>query len=238
MPYPISKKRLQLNKAFSLIELIVVVAVLAVLAALVIPYYKSFSGTATAASCASNFRDLYMYMLAFTSDHDGKLPPDLGGAASLIEKVDSRFDVRQYWWDSAYLGRYVTNTMGRSRWSTGKMKQHEMDRVNCPNRFIDGPDREPESTSPRISYVMRKMFDNPTNYLFHNIEDKGRKLLLTEGVASTVVSLNAQTGELGSGDLNKRLRRFHNGALNILYMDGRIELFKGEDEYVAKLLQN
>lgn len=222
---------------FSLMELVVVIAVVAVLAMLIIPVYRSVKNSAHGVNCSSNFRQIYFATLAFVGDHDGKLPPDLGSAAA-ADKVDSRFWWRQYWFDTAYLGRYVLHDMQRRMDSPGRIKQHEAEVFNCPARFAEGPDEDfAQGQNAGVSYVMRKLFQTPKNYLFHAIEDKDKKLLFTEGRKYTLVPGNALSG-WGAEDGSRRLRRYHNGALHILYMDGRVELFSGEDERIAEMVTN
>lgn len=234
----ISEKKPSFNKSeygFSLIELIVVIAVMAILSMLMVLGYQSFRGSVSTLQCSSNMRQIFSLMLAFAEDHDGKLPPDLGKTGESTQ-VDARFHQNQFWWDIAYLGRYMLKDMSRPTWSIGTIRQYEAEVYNCPNRFLDGPDKEPESQKPRVSYVMRKMYTNPKNYLYHAIENKERKLLITEGISSTLATTSAFTDDFGMRNTLRRLRRFHNGAVNILYLNGRVELYNGEDARIAEMV--
>lgn len=220
-----------------MIEILVALGVVLGLVFLVYPVYQSVRGSAHAVECTGNLRHLYQSTLMFIADYDGKLFPDLGmgdSGKSDTRTIDSRFSWNRYWFDTPYLGRYVLDEMKRRLDSPGRIKQSETGFYNCPSRLQEGPDSEFTSGSnPGISYVMRKMYLKPENYLFHAIENKERKLLYTEGRKYSLATSSAYTG-WKSG--TQRLRRFHNDnqSLNILYMDGRVELFSGEDEDIQE----
>lgn len=106
--------------AFTLVEVISVVLILAVLAAFLLPIFGGARATALSGKCVQKQKHIYMALLAFTEDHQGLLPPDLSQPPGSTE-IHPRFNLNQYWWDSAYLGRYVLNQPDRRRDSAGKL---------------------------------------------------------------------------------------------------------------------
>lgn len=232
------------SKGFSLVEIIVVIAVISLLALLIGTIYPKVRASSESIQCAANLRHLYISTLSFVNDHDGKLPPDLG-KAGVTDVVDSRFKVNQYWWGINYLGRYVLDQPSRRRDAAGQILVHEAEMYfNCPSRYLDGPDHEwmasnstyPGGARPRITYLMNRLPRTPESYNFYAIDDKSNKLLYTEGVSSSLTAGGCKTGKLGSKDSQRRLRRYHNDSLYILFMDGRLDLFSGTDEKIAEWL--
>lgn len=246
-PTRISDKRRNLFSGFSLIEIIAALGITSVLMFLIITGYLSVKSSASSVQCFSNLRHIYASTLAFVEDHEGLLPPDLA-KAGVTDKVNPSWTVNQYWWGINYLGRYILDQHDRSRAAKGQILPHEAAMfLNCPARGIDGSDEEwsvpqsayPGGRRPRITYLMRKPAQQTRQeYLFHVIENKNRKLLFTEGVSSSLTPTTCQTGEFGSRDTNRRLRRYHNGAINILFMDGRIESFSGSDQQIYGMLRD
>lgn len=96
----------------------------------------------------------------------------------------------------------------------------------------------PDSNNNEVTYVMQKLFQKRENYQFRSMENKSRKLFLTEGKGSTLVPGNALTAAPDSQETSRRLRRYHNGGLNILFFDGHVERFTGKDEEIAPLLKS
>lgn len=215
---------------------------MAILVVLILPASHSALQAGQKAKCMSNLRNLYHAMLAFVEDYDGKLPPALSlGSGSESAAVDPRFNINQYWWGQAYLGRYAVGPRNRKRDSTGAISQQEAEIYNCPARFQDGPDSDFAKTtgvnpSPGISYLMAALHDDPINHRFFTLGNKSKKVFLTEGRSSTLWSEHCMTGEFGKNKDGKRLRRYHNGALNVLFYDGHVECFAGEDEELADML--
>ena len=69
------------NRAFTLIELLVVITMIAVLASLLMPALTSARERSRRSVCLSNQRQIYSGAVAFSSDHDGMLPPGSAGMA-------------------------------------------------------------------------------------------------------------------------------------------------------------
>lgn len=216
--------------AFTLLESLIVISVIALLAALAIPVYQSINAAKNSVKCTRNLQTIYMAMLGFTEDYDGKLPPPLGPAI----EIHPDFYFNAYWSSQSYLGNYAVVRSNPKRDSSGRLSQEESEVFNCPARLVEGPDAEWTSNplKPAVSYLMPA----PPTYLFRVMENKSARPFLFEGRHQTVWAGNCKSGTLGVKDTGKRLRRYHNGGMNILYYDGHVELFTGPDSAIASKL--
>ncbi len=229
---PLSSTR----KAFSLPEFLVVVALVSILTALAMAAYQKARGASLQTRCLSNLRTLYISMLGFTEDHNGKLPPTLGPAAA----IDSGYTFNQYWFGQAYLGRYAIGPMNRRQDAVGNFTQKEAEIYNCPARLSERPDRPQSNGNPGISYLMVSFYPKnpspgavpPARYLFRVMENKANTLLLTEGRGLLLSQANTVTRPFR--DDRTGLRRFHGQVVNTLFLDGHAEAFSGADEELVK----
>lgn len=217
-------------EGFSVAEMLLVLVVIAVLIVIAVPGYQAVQGKAAAIKCVRNLNFIYLATLAFSEDHDGMIPPDIGPHV----EVNPFFDKNQYWFKQAYLGPYVTHQPDRKRSSAGDLTEQEMEIFRCPARHsYDGPDeRWVSPQAVRATYVMQKTYNKRKNYLFRTMPDKAKNLFLTEGRGATLSNANLKTAEVGSLNVENRLRRYHqrHSALHLLFFDGHIETYSGPDE--------
>ena len=66
-----------MKRLFTLIELLVVIAIIAILAALLLPSLNTARGVAKRISCAGNIRQLNLLLQSYAGDFNGLLPPVL-----------------------------------------------------------------------------------------------------------------------------------------------------------------
>jgi prepilin-type N-terminal cleavage/methylation domain-containing protein/prepilin-type processing-associated H-X9-DG protein len=217
------------KRAMTMLELMAAVAVVGILAALLLPFATGIPKKAKGVQCTQNLRTIFLGMRAYMEDNKEFIPPPHPSTGANMTEIYEGYDYNQYWWMQAYLAPYVTKT--RERWAAGKLTQKEAEIFNCPLRTA--PDAFWHAHSdPAVSYVMAHPSRYSHNYL--TMENKSRKLLVTEGRHSTVTALNARTLDNdNTADAQRRLRRFHGNGLNVLYWDGHIEMFTGPDEDLA-----
>lgn len=215
--------------AFTLVELLVVIVLIAITTALLLPVVNKVRSSGLSAKCAQQQRTIYMALLAFAEDHQGLMPPALGvtSGSSQTKDIHSDFNVNQYWYDTAYLGRYVLNQPDRNRWAGGILKDEELRPFQCPAH------RDPD----KISYVMQRVPFDRQKYSLRAMQDRASNLFITEGLHTLVNKVSALSDPPDSMSTARRLRRFHDGGLNILFFDGHVERFTGADEEIEKMFK-
>lgn len=235
---PRQRLRCRSPYGFSLLEILAATVILAVLMAVAFVGFTSMKGMASQTECTSRLRHIYQATLQYVEDHNGLMYPDLGKR----EDVSPLYDLNQWWWNQGYLGRYALGQMGRNRYQAGQLSQEEAEIFNCPLRFVDGTDEEftQSNGNPGTSYVMRRQTPSTSvnspayrvDFQFHNIHEPSRQVMITEGRGRIAAKSQAFTGVGRDG--TKRLRRYHKNGMNVLFYDGRVELFTGEDHVLQR----
>jgi prepilin-type N-terminal cleavage/methylation domain-containing protein/prepilin-type processing-associated H-X9-DG protein len=99
-----------MKKGFTLIELLVVIAIIAILAAILLPALARAREAARRASCQSNLKQWGVIMKMYSSENDGKFPPELRyviitddnwRAGGHLRSIDSAALYPDYWNDPA-----------------------------------------------------------------------------------------------------------------------------------------
>lgn len=214
---------------FSVVELLVVAVLISVILAFAFPVYRSARASVQAVRCVGNMRTIHSAVLAFASDYNRKLPPPLGPQI----EVDPKFNHNQYWYQQAYLARYIVGPPDRKRDSQGKLKLDEVDVFNCPARNKVEEAALDKNNNPTSFYLMPSIF-RQQDFILGNLEPT--RILLMEGRGAIVSHSQCKTAEVGSPDKSRRLRRYHQNQLHVLYHDGHIDAYSGEDaDLVEKL---
>ena len=81
-----------MKKGFTLIELLVVIAIIALLLSIIVPSLRKAKEQAKLMVCSSNMHQLVMGVVAYTTDHEGVLPPTIQGRTSGVWTVPSRLN--------------------------------------------------------------------------------------------------------------------------------------------------
>jgi prepilin-type N-terminal cleavage/methylation domain-containing protein/prepilin-type processing-associated H-X9-DG protein len=93
-------ERFRKSGGFTLIELLVVIAIIAILAAILFPIFEKARGTARAAKCASNMKQLTTGFLMYADDNGGNLP-------SLRAYCDDPFNITDEGLKTGQIYKYV-----------------------------------------------------------------------------------------------------------------------------------
>lgn len=75
---------LSARRGFTLIELLVVIAIIAILAAMLLPALSGARASARSSRCLSNLRQLGLYAIIYSDDHDGWFPPAISKSVFYI----------------------------------------------------------------------------------------------------------------------------------------------------------
>lgn len=183
--------------------------------------------------CASNLRQIYTGILAYTEDNRGFIPPAHGKDLSYIYEL---YDFNQYWWNQAYLAPYLVERE-LARWGAGQLTQKEAEIFNCSGRNRSLDDFWNLHSTPSVSYVMFGP-NTDAEYRLLNIPNRSQRLLITEGRHSVCWEGVAFTNPDDSiRDPARYLRRFHGNSMNLLFWDGHIERFSGPDQDLQQYLK-
>jgi len=119
---------------FTLVELLVVIGIIAVLLSFLLPAMGRARNQAYAATCASNMRQIYTYLMLYVNDNNNCLPVMPGIQCTQGEPVPSTYPVAWYMTSSGMLDL-----------SRGSMIPYLPPSVNsrlalfnCPNDIADG----------------------------------------------------------------------------------------------------
>ncbi len=102
---------------FTLVELLVVIAIIGILMALLFPALQGARDRATLVACMSNTRQVPMALVAYATDHDGKLPifraplstDSRSGHFDWFAVAWNGWDPQTHWWaDYLVWGGYLT----------------------------------------------------------------------------------------------------------------------------------
>jgi len=122
------------ERAFTLVELLVVIGIIALLISILLPALNRAREQANATKCASNMRQLYMYLVMYTGENKNFLP----GVPGQTNTIGST-KYPMAWW---MLGT------GMMDLSDGSMVQYmpstvqaRLDLFNCPDDVADGNTR-------------------------------------------------------------------------------------------------
>jgi len=245
------------HRAFTLVELLVVIGIIAVLISILLPAMNRARAAAKATSCASQMRQIGIYLRIYTNDSNGILPvPEIPAVNEFIS------------WDdrlSYYDGRKLSDIDAKAN-HLGDSPSQRNNRLNalylCPSETIIDPfvARSPRRSYqlPRVRvsmdgdlfdgamwggmYVMR--FPSPTFPKFGWSAKLSRVRASTETIllAETRVTVSrmgsAEGGNLDypnaglAGQIEKvSVPTLHNKKWNYLFCDGHVASFEPKDTF-------
>jgi len=210
------------RSAFTLIELLVVIAILAILAALLMPVLQGAKDLAQSTSCANNLRQFYLVLSIHAAWNRGYFPveptehnphPDL-----LLRLEDDGIIQALYCPQAEYMEEYAQDT-------------EHYPPVGQSDSIIDTPENR---AAGNISYVYWSFRENKPGW--RNAAVFKPRILHLEGAQPVDPDASRPTGRVEetwvASDFFRRKAPFphlrqHAGGLNVVFLDGHVELVIG-----------
>lgn len=222
-------------KAFTIIELLVVISIIAMLAAIVLPALSQSRKRANAILCASNLRQAYLAMQGYAAHNDDEIiyAREILSVHSLEEALGC--------WNIAilpYIDIKITNNVLANRaevWICPEDKDpYPFGFKNCPHNgmtsyALNGYYKAADESGRQIRLGPAGLFQ------FCEISQPAECFLLGEtSYASQFYDADADSTSgynlPRDGHHRNTSGFYHNGAMNVLFVDGHIEKIKGEQD--------
>ena len=224
------------KSCFTLIELLIVIAIIAILAGMLLPALGSVKHRAYAIKCASNFKASGMALLFYANDNDTWFPKRNGPsffrynatpAVIKPENADLDFpsDMSNYWPELPKNTKVYYGAIGRKTMKTSPYA--------CPSARPSEENDSGELVSWKKSdYFYTQGYNKKfgpgnsrpwTKFKSSRWRHPGRLMMMTDSTADVVDSSNMFTRTYNRMDAR------HNGALNVLFADGHVDLLKKEE---------
>lgn len=203
-----------LISAFSLLELLIVLTIIGILAVLGLSLTSRARDNADRAQCSANLRQLHILLLAYTGDHNGRLPPI---------KSDSVNDRTAHW------RRAILPYMGLRAAGEGTTADVFQSKLTCPSlrRTIVKRKGYPDI----CSFAMNLQLGDPARPLqlgvpLSSIQNAWRKIFATEACIPNGDILPMEELTPDQFTNHPDVWNPHRGLQNVLYADGHIEAIR------------
>ncbi len=194
---------------FTLVELLTVIAIIGILAAIIIPTVGKVRRAADRASCAVHLRNLHSFITLYTNDHKGFLP---------TAKSDDR--VKELYWRRAILP-YMNLSAG------GDADVYHTPGLTCRpvKRLVEAANPgqgDISSYGYNVYFQITVLAPLPVS----RIKTPSRTLMASEAYlkAGGIPMEHFQPANIATYATTPK-GDYHDGAQNILFADGHVELF-------------
>ena len=225
---------------FTLIELLTVIAVIAILASLLLPVLAAAKSKGYSISCLNNERQLMLACLLYVNDFDEALPYNLGAAE--IKRLEAK---ARYWnWTTPVMSWELdpdnTNTVLLTEGGVGPYTSRAARIYRCPVDSVVSDIQARAGWTARVrSISMNAMVGNAGRYLMAgaNVNNPDYQQFLKLGQIPQPAQIFVLTEEhpdsindgyfLNKPDSTEWIdlpASYHNGAANLAFADGHLEL--------------
>lgn len=225
------RQKPNLQRGFTLVEILVVVSIVAVLAALLIPAFASVRESGRRASCASNLSQISKAMSLYLSDHNDRYPPvrSTPGCTWVDAVYPYVKSTAVFSCPSANFGEYVPGCGPGKTLSLGNFDGFngsydlvspfvESQTTSVPNGHTTAYKVEPKTLAASRyrfpSSTILVLDGSDTSYLFH----------FKFAVVNPGVDPIHDVADLKDGGVLAR----HRDGVNLLYVDGHVKWQKLE----------
>lgn len=231
-----------MGRGFTLIELLVVIAIIAILAGLLLPALIRAKMKGQGIYCMNNLKQLQVAWILYTDDHQGRLPPNVGGAygnwvggsmelGTVPVGADSTNTVLLVDRVKSVMGPYVQNPnvfrcpADKSRVIVGRNGVHPRVRSMSMNNWMNGSDLDAPAfiifrrtadiikPAPSNAFVFIDEHEDSINDAMFGVDMRGF------GAALTVIDWPAH---------------YHSHAGGVSFADGHSEIHKWRDPRTRK----
>jgi prepilin-type N-terminal cleavage/methylation domain-containing protein/prepilin-type processing-associated H-X9-DG protein len=230
------------REGFTLIELLTVIAVIAILAALLLPALAAAKAKGAAISCLNNERQLMLGCLVYVGDFDEALPYNLGAA-----EIRQREAQNQFWnWTSPVMSWELdsdnTNAVLLTEGGLGPYISRAARIYRCPVDSVVSDIQAQAGWTARVRSISMNAMVGNAGWWFQagaNVNNPDYVQFLKVGQIPQPAQIFVLTEEhpdsindgyfLNQPDSMKWIdlpASYHNGAANLAFADGHLELHK------------
>lgn len=197
------------SDAFGLLEILSALGIVSVLAVLLVPSIGRWREKAHETACSANLRRLHMAVLSYASDNDGRIPAGNTGTETVPTDAWAGTPLRQYLIENFQKG-----------------KNESIDRRDSPFTCPTARQAKRIPNFPR-TYGWNNYNKNSGGQLrLSNVPQPSLTSLIIDGVYSSGTTWFQEVG-IGTGSSRSlsRMEDFiHGGKVNVLFIDGHVEL--------------
>lgn len=233
------------KSGFTLIELLVVIAIIAILASMLLPALSKAKESGRTALCKNNLRQLSLGMLLYAGDSQDTLPwaggvdrnlePDWVWGGHRMNNPNNRSEWDRPYWalhaESGSIFPYVTG-LKRVRPRPGR---RDTDFYTQTHKVYRCPSTGELGRSRRVNFSMNAWIEPDRNLRSTRTSSRGVELLKVRlpSVKLMVLDESPETMHNASftpgGSAANGKFTYHNGKINMGFMDGHVEIFKHDE---------
>ena len=217
-------EKVNVNKRFTLIELMVVLAIIAILLSLLLPALGKARKTARQAVCAGQLSQIGVAAKQYSGDNDGYIL----SASSSVASWDT---LRGYWADlTPYLG---------IEWDTSDSQAYKTIKgqgiYKCPSSEVNNPKIWSNSGigwNPGVGHALKN--NGPVKFKYAHVHKPSETAMAgdteDEGTLNNTGVFESYNGANSSGTVGDR----HFGKANALWVDGHVSSNRQAKMYAGK----
>ncbi len=204
IPLPRLRGEGRSRRAFTLMELLVTISIIALLASLLLPTLSKARQAAEAAQCASNLRQVYGLLMNHVQENDSQIPPAWNQSGVMEVGVPTGNGWLDYTW-----GLEVANWTSKTTSVTARV-------FGCPAQRHKLK-LAPNARTFSMNSVVANDYWNPMPRYMTKFAHPAQTVIFSDG------ALASGAYNAGANGSDKIPEAVHNGAANLVFLDGHVE---------------